>query len=204
MALARAIAPEPKLLLLDEPFSNLDSDLRQELGQELRALLKELRITALMVTHDHTDAFTLADKIGVINDGLLNQWGTPDDLYRRPRNRFVAQFVGDGVFISGIVSDKGLIQTSLGELEPIEQSGFSQGTKVDVLMRPEQIQAGQNGLSNATITGRFHRGAYALLSAELNDGTHVVWSTSTEQPLEIGQELSLSSKKTKVICFPKN
>ncbi|MFB1034270.1 MAG: ATP-binding cassette domain-containing protein, partial [Sinobacterium sp.] len=99
VALARALAAKPDLLLLDEPFSSLDPDLRDELAKELRVILKHENTTALMVTHDQHEAFAMADVIGVINEGRLLQWTDAYTLYHRPANRFVASFVGDGVFL---------------------------------------------------------------------------------------------------------
>ncbi|MCL4160174.1 UNVERIFIED_CONTAM: hypothetical protein GTU68_051261, partial [Idotea baltica] len=95
VALARAIAPQPKLLLLDEPFSNLDTELRESLGYEIRNLLKEMGITAIMVTHDQHDAFALGDKVGVMSSGKLLQWDNSFNLYHAPNSRFVANFIGD-------------------------------------------------------------------------------------------------------------
>jgi iron(III) transport system ATP-binding protein len=99
VALARALAPQPRLLLLDEPFSSLDVDLRERLAQEVRAILKQTRTTALFVTHDQLEAFALGDHIGVMHQGRLDQWAPAYELYHRPATRFVAEFVGHGVFI---------------------------------------------------------------------------------------------------------
>src|SRR5262245_55059515 len=105
VALARALAPAPRLLLLDEPFSNLDIELREHLGAEVRALLKAGGITALLVTHDQHEAFAIADEIGVMRDGRIQQWDNAYNLYHQPANRFVADFVGQGVFLPGTVVD---------------------------------------------------------------------------------------------------
>lgn len=94
VALARALAPNPVILLLDEPFSNLDTELRRSLSLEIREILKQNNITAILVTHDQTEAFTVADEIGVLNEGVLQQWGKPQTLRQQPSNDFVAKFVG--------------------------------------------------------------------------------------------------------------
>ena len=101
VALARAMAPEPDLILLDEPFSNLDIDLRERLASEMRDILKANHVTALLVTHDQFEAFAIADHIGVMNNGKIVQWDSPYDLYHKPIDRYVAEFIGRGVFIQG-------------------------------------------------------------------------------------------------------
>ena len=117
VALARALAPAPGLLLLDEPFSNLDVDLRERLSVEVRAILKAPGTTAILVTHDQHEAFALADEIGIMSDGRIEQWDTAYNLYHRPRTRFVADFVGQGVFLRGVAEDDGRMRTELGELD---------------------------------------------------------------------------------------
>ena len=114
VALARALAPEPELVLLDEPFSSLDVELRERLGVEVRAVLKKLNATALLVTHDQQEAFAVADMVGVMRDGRLEQWDAPYQLYHRPATRFVADFIGQGVFIRGEVVAAGAVSTELG------------------------------------------------------------------------------------------
>ena len=99
VALARALAPRPELLLLDEPFSNLDVDLRERLSLEVREILKASGTTAILVTHDQHEAFAIADEIGVMHEGRIEQWDSAYNLYHRPANRFVADFVGQGVFL---------------------------------------------------------------------------------------------------------
>ena len=114
VALARALAPEPELVLLDEPFSSLDVELRERLGLEVRAVLKSLNATALLVTHDQQEAFAVADLVGVMREGRLEQWDRPYELYHRPATRFVADFIGQGVFMSGEVVGPGAVQTEVG------------------------------------------------------------------------------------------
>ena len=106
VALARALAPAPDLLLLDEPFSNLDVDLRERISLEVREILKTAGTTALLVTHDQNEAFAIADEIGVMKDGVIEQWDSAYNLYHRPRTRFVADFVGQGVFLRGVAEQR--------------------------------------------------------------------------------------------------
>lgn len=105
VALARALAPKPKLLLLDEPFSNLDVVLRESLAMNVRDILKRTNTTAILVTHDQNEAFALADKVGVMDKGRLVQWATPSELYHEPVSPFVAEFVGEGAMIDGIIKE---------------------------------------------------------------------------------------------------
>ena len=104
VALARALAPSPRLLLMDEPFSSLDLDLREKLRQEVRSLLKDIGATCLLVTHDQQDAFAFGERVGVMKDGAIEQWDTAYRMYHEPATRFVANFIGEGVFLDGVVS----------------------------------------------------------------------------------------------------
>jgi len=117
VALARAMAPEPDLILLDEPFSSLDIDLRERLASEMRDILKANGVTALLVTHDQFEAFAIADHIGVMSEGRIVQWDTPYDLYHEPINRYVADFIGRGVFVKGILQPNAMVKIVLGELQ---------------------------------------------------------------------------------------
>jgi ABC-type Fe3+/spermidine/putrescine transport system ATPase subunit len=117
VALARALAPRPELLLLDEPFSNLDTGLRERLALELREIIKASGATAVLVTHDQHEAFAMADEIGVMRDGRIEQWDSAYNLYHRPVNRFVADFVGQGVFLPARALNGSQLEIELGVLE---------------------------------------------------------------------------------------
>ena len=117
VALARALAPRPELLLLDEPFSNLDVEMRERLSLEVRDILKQQKTTAILVTHDQHEAFNIADEIGIMSQGRIEQWDTPYRLYHEPRTRFVADFIGQGVFLPGTVVDDHTIRVELGTLQ---------------------------------------------------------------------------------------
>ena len=125
VALARALAPQPRLLLLDEPFSSLDIELRERLAEDVRRILKQANITALMVTHDQMEAFAVGDVVGVMQQGKLEQWDQPYTLYHRPASRFVADFIGHGLFVPGtLVGDvdaagKVTVETPLGRLQDV-------------------------------------------------------------------------------------
>ncbi|MGB2081518.1 MAG: ABC transporter ATP-binding protein, partial [Psychrobacter sp.] len=150
VALARALAPKPKLLLLDEPFSNLDVVLRESLAMNVRDILKRTNTTAILVTHDQNEAFALADKVGVMDKGRLVQWARPSELYHEPVSPFVAEFVGEGAMIDGIIKE-GHVETALGNIyrrmEVYDESGqpqyceydYPNGTPIKVLVRPDDI-----------------------------------------------------------------
>ena len=150
VALARALAPKPSLVLLDEPFSNLDSQLRTQLARDVRRIIKHEEISALVVTHDQEEAFSIADKIGVMKEGHIKQWGTACDIYHQPSSHYVADFIGNSHFVKGIVNANGSIDSELGllinvsthssyktlsSLEPVPK-----GTEVRILIRPEDMQ----------------------------------------------------------------
>ena len=139
VALARALAPQPELLLLDEPFSNLDADVRTELAHAVRAALLAEGATALLVTHDQREAFAIADEIGVLRAGRLEQWDAPWKLYHAPKTRFVADFVGEGTFIPGTVIGPGRVSTELGVIEGQLTRDQAPGSLVDLLLRPDDV-----------------------------------------------------------------
>lgn len=168
VALARALAPRPDLLLLDEPFSSLDAELREELAQDIRAILKHEGATALMVTHDQHEAFAMADKIGVLNQGKLLQWASAYDLYHKPSTRFVADFVGNGVFLNGRVTGEGTIQTSLGLFTIPVGSHLLAEENIDLLIRPDDIVHDDESSDVAKVIGRAFKGAHILYELQLN------------------------------------
>jgi iron(III) transport system ATP-binding protein len=150
VALARALVMEPKVLLMDEPLSNLDAKLREEMRTEIRRIQKELNITSVYVTHDQIEAMTLSDRIVVMNEGIIEQIGSPVEVYRFPNSRFVANFIGRANFIDGVVlaqDGSELTVRSLGEsitLSNIKRE-FHVGEDVTLIVRPEMIQIKKTG-----------------------------------------------------------
>src|SRR5687768_16804016 len=136
VALARALAPRPELLLLDEPFSNLDVELRERLSAEVRGIIKASGATAVLVTHDQQEAFAVADEIGILHEGRIQQWDSAYNLYHRPANRFVADFIGQGVFLPARVLNGREIEIELGVLQGAAPHG---GAAVEVLLRPDDV-----------------------------------------------------------------
>lgn len=171
VALARALAPEPSLLLLDEPFSNLDGDLRRRLSAEVRDILKTRGISALLVTHDQHEAFAVCDQVGVLREGRLQQWDTPYNLYHEPATPFVASFIGQGYFIRGQLLSPDTVQTELGVIHGNRAYQLPAGSAVDVLLRPDDIIGDDNSQLTATITGKVFLGATTLYRLQLPTGS---------------------------------
>jgi iron(III) transport system ATP-binding protein len=171
VALARALVYEPRILLLDEPLSNLDAKLRLRLRDELRRIIKEAKVTALYVTHDQSEAVVLGDRIGVMENGKLMQMSAPVELYNKPENLFVANFTGVSNLIKGEISAPGVVKLATGEVMRITAPRGKQGDAVLVAIRPENIllrpdgeAADANSFPARVIEGHFHgtQTTYAL------------------------------------------
>ena len=206
VALVRALAPRPDLLLLDEPFSNLDVDLRERLSLEIRDILKQQDTTALMVTHDQHEAFAMADEIGVMSAGRIQQWGDAPGLYHRPANRIVADFIGQGTFLPATVNSAGDIETELGVCPGTvagHTTGATLGSRVDALLRPEDIAHDDASPIRAEILNKAFRGAEILYTLRLASGARVLTLASSEQDRPIGERIGIRLRNGKVVAFPK-
>ena len=202
VALARALAPKPDLLLLDEPFSNLDIELREKLGLEVRALLRQLSTPALLVTHDQHEAFSIADKIGVMHEGNILQWDSAYNLYHRPATRFVADFVGQGVLMRGTVIDHDLIDTELGMLPHCPGCALQTGERVEVLLRPDDILHDDASSRQAEVLHKAFRGADILYTLKLPSGHKVLSLVPSHHNHEIGQKIGIKLEIDHVVAFP--
>jgi iron(III) transport system ATP-binding protein len=174
VALARALIMEPKVLLMDEPLSNLDAKLREEMRTEIRRIQKELNITSVYVTHDQIEAMTLSDRIVVMNHGVIEQIGSPVEIYRFPNSRFVANFIGRANFVDGVVvaqNGPGLTVRSLGEaitLSNIKRE-FRGGEPVTLIVRPEMIQIKKSGgLYNGIVRRSVYLGDLIEYAVDVN------------------------------------
>jgi iron(III) transport system ATP-binding protein len=202
VALARALAPAPGLLLLDEPFSNLDVELRERLSLEVRAILKSAGATAILVTHDQHEAFALAEEIGIMKDGRIEQWDTAYNLYHRPRTRFVADFIGQGVFVRGVAEDNGRMHTELGELDGDTHAGVPRGAAVDLLLRPDDILHDDASPWRAQVTAKAFRGAAFLYTLQLASGTRVMSLVPSHHDHAIGERIGIRLAVDHVVAFP--
>lgn len=203
VALVRALAPEPELLLMDEPFSNLDVSLRERLSAEVRDILKARGATALMVTHNQQEAFAVADEIGVVQDGHLVQWDSGHNLYHRPHNTWVADFVGDGVLLPGIVLDERRVETGLGILEGQFKYPCRNGCPADVLIRPEDIIHDDTSNFKAKILKKYFRGANILYMLQLPSKDVVLALVPSTCQHEIGQSIGIMPRVDDIILFEK-
>lgn len=208
VALARALAPNPDLLLMDEPFSNLDISLRERLSLEVRDILKNQHITAILVTHDQDEAFSVADVIGVMHQGKIMQWDTAYNLYHRPANRFVANFIGQGVFFPGKVLAPGKIETELGILtEHIYHQCESDneishiGSEVDVLIRPDDIVYSNESTLQAVVIHKAFRGAEILYTLKLPTGRTALSLISSHHNHAIGEKIGIKLEADHVVVF---
>lgn len=176
VALARALAPKPSLLLMDEPFSSLDTSMRESIAREVRAILKQAKATVLMVTHDQNEAFAMADNVGVMARGHLMQWGSAVQVYCQPATPDVAQFVGEGNLVHAQATAGGQWQTALGLL-PAGHPHYQTAQGIQVLLRPEHVSLVEQGVS-ARVLERTFRGSHFVFELELPDGQHVMAKVS--------------------------
>jgi iron(III) transport system ATP-binding protein len=204
VALARALAPRPGLLLMDEPFSSLDTGLRVRLGSEVRDILKQQGITALLVTHDQGEAFAVADEIGVMHEGRLEQWDSAYNLYHRPASRFVAEFVGEGCFVPGEANEDGTVQIELGRLAPTEPLEHGESTVVDVLLRPDDIVHEDDSPQTATVLRKAFRGAAILYTLGLPSGRRVLALVPSHHNHRIGERIGIRLEADHVVVFKRH
>ncbi len=202
VALARALAAKPSLLLLDEPFSNLDVDLRRTLALEVRSILKQQKITAIMVTHDQEEAFAFADVIGVMNSGKLHQWDTPYNLYHQPNSRFVASFVGQGVFLPGRVNNQH-IETELGNLTGTLVTDTPNHGEIDILVRPDDVVHDQKSDITGEVYGKVFAGTSTLYTLQLHSGTKLLANFPSHLDYAIGQKIPLAVNFQHLISYSK-
>ncbi len=205
VALARALAPQPAMILLDEPFSNLDVDLRERLSLEVRDILKDQGITGLLVTHDQHEAFALGDQIGVMSAGKILQWDTPYRIYHQPAARFVADFIGQGAFIQGRLVAKHLIETELGQVSGTAHCDCPIGSPVEVFIRPDDLVTTTESTEAtvmATVEKRAFKGAETLYSLRLPSGNLVYSLLSSHANHPLQSQLGLRLVATQLVAFP--
>jgi iron(III) transport system ATP-binding protein len=208
IALARALAPQPDLLLLDEPFSNLDVELRERLALEVRDILKALGTTAVLVTHDQHEAFAIADQIGVMHQGVIVQWDNAYNLYHRPADRFVANFIGQGVFTPGTVDlPNQRVQIELGSL-PLWQgvnacaTGERDARQVDVLLRADDVIHDDASPLQADVVRKAFRGAEFLYTLKLPSGQSLLALVPSHHDHAIGEKIGIRLGADHVVTFP--
>ncbi len=208
VALARALAPQPAVLLLDEPFSNLDVSLRERLAGEVRDILKATQTTAVLVTHDQHEAFAMADVVGVLAEGHLQQWDTAYALYHRPVNRRVADFVDQGAFVPARVLDEHRLKLEVGEVQGDDATFFTDdampfaaGTRVDVLLRPDDVVHDDASPIQARVVHKAFKGAEFLYTLALADGTEVLSMVPSHHDHAIGEAIGIRLDMSHVVAF---
>ncbi len=205
VALARALAPAPDLLLLDEPFSNLDTDLRERLSLEVRDIIKSTRTTAVLVTHDQYEAFAIADEIGIMHEGEIQQWDSAFNLYHRPASRFIADFIGQGVFLPGEVLSEREVRIELGTLKgalassPAPGSGI--GRDVEVLLRPDDVIHDDASALKAEVLHKAFRGAEILYTLKLASGRKVLALVPSHHNHALGERIGIRLDVDHVVAF---
>jgi len=196
VALARSLAPEPDVLLLDEPFSNLDVRLRVEMREEVRRILKAAGVTAVSVTHDQEEALSISDRVAVMNDGKLEQIGKPEAVFERPESKFVASFLGRAAFLKGNLRE-GEVETGIGRFTAVTLEGYDaayDGTPVDVLVRPDDLRAtpAESPLdADGEVVSRQYVGPSFIYRVELDSGEAVHCLHNHAENFELGQPVNL-------------
>ena len=201
IALARAIAPKPSLLLMDEPLSSLDEELREQLAREIRLILQQEKISAILVTHDQNEAFAVGDHICVMHQGRVQQNDSAYNLYHRPLNRFVAEFIGEGALLPGVVADEDTITTDLGEIKGNLPESCKHQDNVDVLIRPENVILGDDKENKAVITERYFRGSGYLYSLKTSGGVELLSLIPGSEALQIDQSISVRLQIERPVVF---
>ncbi len=214
VALARALATSPGLLLLDEPLSALDAKVRVRLRDEIKTLQRRLGVTTIMVTHDQEEALSMADRIVVMNHGVIEQVGTAEEIYRNPATAFVADFVGHMTFVDAVVAGKDRIRLGGLELEVRDTLGLAAGSTVRLAMRPEEVRVRsinadtpnrfEARIEDMTFLGAFCRAQLAPLASQ---GTRLAADFSTnamrDLGLALGQTLSVAFPPNNLRLYPK-
>lgn len=207
VALARALAPKPDLLLLDEPFSSLDVELRERLALEVREILHELGTTAILVTHDQHEAFAIADHIGVMQGGRIVQWDNPYNLYHRPQDRFVADFIGQGVFAPGRIDLQAQkVHIELGSLPlwrgvNVCDTDAEDGNTVDVLLRADDVIHDDASSMRAEVVRKAFRGAEFLYTLRLRSGQQILALVPSHHDHAIGEHIGIRLGADHVVTF---
>jgi iron(III) transport system ATP-binding protein len=198
VALARSLAPEPAMLLLDEPFSNLDVDLRVEMREEVRRILKEAGVTAVSVTHDQEEAMSISDRVAVVNDGQIEQIGAPEQVFQHPESRFVAGFLGHASFLSGYVRGRE-VETGVGVVSRDQIHGLATEydlTRIDVLVRPDDVSAkptvDTDDPANGHIVARRYLGPTILYEVELDNGDRVQCMHNHDEQVDLDEPVRVS------------
>lgn len=203
VAVARALAPKPPLILMDEPFSNLDVDLRERLVLDVREILRQRQTTTLFVTHDQDEAFIVGEHVAVMDEGRIMQWDLPYNLYHEPANRFVADFIGQGRFIEGTMESHEAVSTSLGLLTGNRSYEWPKDTRVDVLLRPDDVLLDVEDGTDCLITDRHFKGAEIMYTLRTPAGDELLSLVPSHLDINTGQRVKVGVDAEHVVLFRK-
>jgi iron(III) transport system ATP-binding protein len=204
VALARALASKPELLLMDEPFSSLDVELREQLALDIRNILKKQHISSIMVTHDQQEAFTVADKIGLMTQGRIIQWSTPYELYHQPVNDYVARFIGKGTILPGIVKDSCNIKTVLGNLSgqfDMPSECLTNGCQVKLLIRPDDVIHDDNSELKLQIIEKAFKGDEFIYTLKIDEQHHLLCKAPSHHNHAVNSFLGISMDVRHIIVL---
>jgi iron(III) transport system ATP-binding protein len=199
IALARALAPSPSLVLLDEPWSNIDPLLRHSMRDELGEILRAAGVTVLLVTHDREEAFSIADRIALMLDGSIVQAGTAEEVYYDPADPWVAAFGGASNLVPGLVED-GLVETLLGRF-PVAKNGNAPRGPVQALIRPELLELRPDPDGSAEVIGREFRGHDVFYRVRVGDGTTVVSQRPSTEVVPLGARVAVRAHEAEVPVY---
>lgn len=202
VAVARALAAKPDLILLDEPFSNLDVELRERLATEVREILKSQGISGIMVTHDQDEAFAIGDQICVMHEGQILQRDTAFNLYHEPRDRFIANFIGQGVFLRGTLISPDSVRTEIGVIKGNRAYEWAPDTPVDVLIRPDDILLDVEGELSAVVEQKAFRGSETMYTLKLATGSTVLSMFPSHNDYMIGEQVKVRFDADHLVAFP--
>jgi len=201
IAIARALAYQPELMLLDEPFSNLDQHVRFQLIKEIRLLLKDHQMSALFVTHSKEEGFAFADKIALMRAGKIVQIGAPQQLYSQPNSPYVANFMGNSNYIDAQVSTMHDLQSAFGVLTSTTPLAYAIETSVQLLIRPEQFVLTLSEMGKAVITELEFLGAFQKFTVQFNDKQYSVQQGNKQQNFQVGDKVDLSILQHDFVLF---
>jgi iron(III) transport system ATP-binding protein len=197
VAVARAVAPSPSIVLLDEPWSNIDPILRSSMRDELAAILRSIGVTVVLVTHDREEAFSLADRLALVHAGRIVQAGAPEAVYDSPATRWAAEFVGAANFVPGRIAGD-LVETTLGRFPLADRNGTMD---VDVLVRPELLELEPDPDGSGVVVGREFRGHDVFYRVRLPDGSLVLSHRPSTEAVQLGSRVALRLHRRRVAVF---
>lgn len=202
VALARALVMQPAMLLLDEPFSSLDVSLRSRLAEEVRAIIKSLNMTAILVTHDQSEAFAFSDQVGVLHEGKLQQFASPYEVYHQPANRFTAEFIGESSWLKGALLSENVLQTEVGKVKLSSPCSPVGAATFDVLIRPDDVVEDASSTLQAIIESAQFRGAEWMYQLRFASGASLKALLPSYQRYAVGTKIGVRLIAPSVVAFP--